>query len=148
MRKFAVLAAVAAAAVASPALAGEGRVEARGGIAWVGGASEAIAGVAAGYDFDLGDKGFAGVEVSGDKLLVGGTDVIFGLTGRLGGKIGENTKLFAAAGYSFGEGDAAHIGAGLQHKFGSRFYGKVEYRLFLNDGPNINTAAVGLGMAF
>jgi hypothetical protein len=65
MRKvlFALLASLA---MASPALANESRVEARGGVIWNGGDSEAIAGVAAGYDFDLGSKAFAGAEVSAD----------------------------------------------------------------------------------
>ncbi|AQA00542.1 hypothetical protein BWQ93_20320 [Sphingopyxis sp. QXT-31] len=151
MKKFAVAAALLSAVVATPSFAaegGEGRIEARGGIAWAGGSEEAVAGVAAGYDFDLGSSAFAGVEASADKILVGGTDVVFGLTGRVGAKIGEQGKLYAAAGYSFNDGDAAHIGAGYQHKFGSNVYGKVEYRRFLLNGTDINTAVAGLGFAF
>lgn len=151
MKKFAVAAALLSAVVATPALAadGEGRIEARGGIAWAGGSEEAVAGVAAGYDFDLGTSGaFAGVEASADKILVGGTDVLFGVTGRVGAKLGDAGKLYAAAGYSFNEGDAAHIGAGYQHKFGTNVYGKVEYRRFLLNGTDINTAVAGLGFAF
>lgn len=147
MRKHFILAAIAA-TIASPALAGEARIEARGGVAWASGESEAIAGVAAGYDFDLGEGAFAGIEASADKILVDGTDVVFGITGRVGPKIGDAGKLYADAGYSFGDGDAAHVGAGYQHKFGANFYGKIEYRLFLNEGTNINTAAIGLGYAF
>ncbi|HMO75941.1 MAG TPA: hypothetical protein PKD99_05220 [Sphingopyxis sp.] len=151
MKKFAVAAALLSAAVATPALAADGgevRLEARGGIAWAGGAEEAIAGVAAGYDFDLGSSAFAGLEVSADKILVGGTDVVFGLTGRLGAKIGEQGKLYATGGYSFNDGDAAHIGAGYQHKLSQNVYGKVEYRRFLLNGTDINTAAVGIGVTF
>lgn len=151
MKKFAVAAALLSAIVATPALAqtaGEGRIEARGGIAWAGGGEEAVAGVAAGYDFDLGSSAFAGVEASADKILVGGTDVLFGLTGRVGAKVGDSGKLYAAAGYSFNEGDAAHIGAGYQHKFGTNLYGKVEYRRFLLSGTDINTAVAGLGLTF
>jgi outer membrane immunogenic protein len=149
MKNIALLAAASVALISTPALAaGEGRVEARGGIAWAGGNSEAIAGIAGGYDFDLGDKAFAGVEVSADKLLTGGTDVLFGVGGRIGAKVGDNGKLYFNAGYSFGDGDAAHIGAGYQHKFGSKFYGKVEYRRYLNNGTDINVAGVGVGLAF
>lgn len=150
MKKFALSAALLSAVIATPALAadGEGRLEARGGIAWAGGNSEAIAGVAAGYDFDLGDKAFAGVEASADKILANGADVVFGLTGRIGARVGDAGKAYIAAGYSFNNGDAAHIGAGYQHKLGSNVYGKVEYRRFLLNGTDINTAVVGVGMAF
>lgn len=152
MKKFALAAALLSTAIATPALAaegGEGRIEARGGIAWAGGAEEAIAGVAAGYDFDLGDSStFVGVEASADKLLTDGTDVVFGLTGRIGAKLGDAGKLYATAGYSFNDGDAAHIGAGYQHKLGTNLLGKVEYRRYLNDGTDINAAVVGLGVTF
>lgn len=149
MRKFAIAAAVAALSVASPALAaGEGRIEARGGIAWAGGGSEAIAGIAAGYDFDLGGNGFVGVEGSADKILVDGAEVFFGLTARGGVKVGNAGKLFATAGYTFNEGDAAHIGAGYQHAFGEKVYGKVEYRRYLLNGTDLNGAVVGLGIKF
>jgi outer membrane immunogenic protein len=153
MRKFIVAAALTAAAVSAPAFAaegGEGRIEARGGIAFASGNSEAIAGVAAGYDFDLGESAFAGIEASADKLLVGGTDVLFGATARAGGKVGANGKLFVAAGYTFGDGDAFHAGAGYEHKLGENVYGKLEYRRFFVDSgfPDINTVAVGVGFKF
>ncbi|MBT8427514.1 MAG: hypothetical protein KJO02_05745, partial [Erythrobacter sp.] len=84
MRKFALLAAVAAAAVATPAAAedegGEFRAEVRGGVIWVEDFSEATLGAAVGYDFDLGETAFAGVELSGDKILVEGADVLIGTT--------------------------------------------------------------------
>lgn len=148
MKKFALIA-LAAAFASTPALAaGEARIEARGGIAWSGGSSEAIAGVAAGYDFDLGDSAFAGVEASADKLLTGGTDVLFGLSGRVGAKVGDKGRAYVVGGYSFGEGDAAHLGAGYQHSFGEKLYGKIEYRRFLLSGSDINTAGIGLGLKF
>ncbi|RJF93682.1 hypothetical protein [Sphingomonas cavernae] len=150
MRKIAIVAAVAAATVATPALAqGEARVEARGGIAWAGGDSEAFAGVAGGYDFDLGEKAFIGLEASADKVLVDGADVLFGLGVRAGAKIGDAGKLYALGGYGFtDDSDAAFIGAGYQHKFGKSFYGKIEYRMTLNEGSNVNFAGIGLGAAF
>jgi outer membrane immunogenic protein len=148
MKKFALIALAAAFATSPAYAAGEGRIEARGGIAWSGGDSEAIAGVAAGYDFDLGDSAFAGVEGSADKLLAGGTDVLFGVSGRVGAKVGGAGRAYVLAGYSFGDGDAAHVAAGYQHNFGNKLYGKIEYRRFLLDGADINTAGVGLGVKF
>ena len=68
MRKVLIALAASAAALASPAFAaGEGRIEARGGVVWDGGSTEDVYGVAAGYDFDLGEKAIAGVEVSGHR---------------------------------------------------------------------------------
>ncbi len=99
MRKV-LLAIVASAALATPALANEARVEARGGVIWFPGTSKAVAGVAAGYDFDLGSSAFVGGEVSADKVLTAGTKVAFGFTGRAGFKAGESAKLFAAGGYT------------------------------------------------
>ncbi len=150
MRKLMIAAAAAATLSATPAFAetsGEGRIEARGGIAWANGAEEAIAGVAAGYDFDLGDSAFAGVEASADKILAGGTDVVFGATARLGVKAGSNGKAYVTAGYSFNDGDAFHAGAGYQHKVGNNVYLKAEYRRFF-DTVDVNTAAVGVGITF
>lgn len=147
MRKFALLAAVAAVTVAAPAAANEARVEARGGIAWANGNEEAIAGVAAGYDFDLGTGAFAGVEASADKILASGTDIVFGATARVGAKLGTSGKLYATAGYSFNDGDAFHAGAGYEHKLGSNVYLKAEYRRFF-DFVDVNTAVVGIGTTF
>lgn len=147
MRKIALLGAVAAVAVAAPAAANEARVEARGGIAWANGNEEAVAGVAAGYDFDLGTGAFAGVEVSADKVLADGAKVVFGTTGRLGAKVGTAGKLYATAGYSFNDGDAFHAGAGYEHKIGERTYLKAEYRRFFDD-VDVNTAVIGLGVNF
>jgi outer membrane immunogenic protein len=147
MLKYA-LAALALTAAASPALANEGRVEARGGIVWAGGGEEAVAGAAAGYDWDLGESAFIGVEGSADKILVDGIDVLFGATARVGAKLGENGRLYATGGYTFGEGDAAHIGAGYQHNLGESVYAKVEYRHFFDDFADLDAAVVGIGFRF
>lgn len=149
MRKIAIALGAAAVAFAVPAQANEGRVEVRGGVAWASGDEEAIAGVAAGYDFDLGETAFFGIEGSADKVLVDGSDLVFGATGRIGAKVGERGKVFAAAGYSFGEGeDVPHLGAGYQHRIGSNAYLKAEYRHFFSDFVDVNTVAVGVGFAF
>ncbi|MGH6785785.1 MAG: outer membrane beta-barrel protein [Novosphingobium sp.] len=155
MRKVLIALAVSAAALATPALAaGEGRVEARGGIVWDGGATEDVYGVAAGYDFDLGEAAFAGVEVSGDKIGDTGTKVAFGATGRIGAKVGEKTKLYVDGGYTSEAcdlcEDAVHAGAGAEIGFGGNLYGKVAYRHFFvnNGGGDYNAVAVGLGVRF
>lgn len=153
MRKV-LLPLLASLAVASPALANEARVEARGGVIWGQGDSEAVAGIAAGYDFDLGSNAFAGVEVSGDKVLESNTRVAFGFTGRAGAKISDAGKLYATGGYTtkfarFGD-DSLHLGAGYQHAFGNKFYGKVEYRHYFFDHGVADPDAVvaGLGVRF
>lgn len=145
--QVALIATAAALFAAAPAAANEGRAELRGGVAWANGDEEAIAGAALGYDFDLGSAAFAGVEVSGDKVLQDGADIVWGTTARAGAKLGAG-KLFAAGGYSFGEGDDAwHLGAGYEHKVSSSAYVKVEYRHFF-DVVDVNTAVVGVGVNF
>ncbi len=146
--------AAAAAVVATPALANEARVEARAGVIWGSGDSEAIVGAAVGYDFDLGSKAFAGVEVSGDKILDSAANrVAFGFTGRLGAKVSPEDKLFLAGGYTTKPcrfcTDSEHLGAGWEHKFGP-IYGKVEYRhYFTNQGlPDTDAVVGGIGVNF
>lgn len=153
MRKFAVATAVAVAAIAAPAHAeGEVRAEVRGGVIWAFDESEATAGAAVGYDFDLGETMFAGVELSGDKVLVDGSDVAFGTTARFGGKIGDNGKLFAAAGYTFGldddSGDAWNLGAGYHHKLGEKLYIGTEYRHYFDDFADADAINLVVGATF
>jgi hypothetical protein len=143
----------AALAAASPALANEARVEARGGVIWGGGDTEATAGAAAGYDVDLGPGAFAGAEVSGDKVLTSGTKVAWGFTGRAGANLGAG-KLYANGGYTTEFADGAegnwHVGAGYQHNLGSKLYGKVEYRHYMPEAtaPTADSVGVGLGLRF
>ena len=153
MKKFAVAAALLSAVVATPALAadgGEARVEVRGGYVTGSGLVDATLGVAGGYDFDLGSTAFAGAEIAGDKVLIDGAKVQFSAGGRAGAKLGANGKLYANAGYTFGQIDDPYIGAGYQHKLGQSLYGKVEYRhQFIDNNINdFDTFAVGLGLAF
>ncbi|MAY20277.1 MAG: hypothetical protein CL955_06630 [Erythrobacteraceae bacterium] len=153
MRKIAIAIAAAATAFATPAFAqdadGEVRVEARGGIVWAGGSEEAVAGVAAGYDFDLSDTLFLGVEGSADKVLVDGADVVWGVGGRLGTNIGERGKLFASGGYAFGEGeDVPYLGAGYNHGISDSVYLTAEYRHFFSDFIDVNAVTLGVGAKF
>ncbi|RYE72904.1 MAG: hypothetical protein EOO80_19695, partial [Oxalobacteraceae bacterium] len=114
---------------------------------------EAIAGIAAGYDYDLGKNGFVGLEVSGDKILTSGTKVSFGASVRAGAKVADATKIYAIGGYNtefvddFGGQWSA--GAGLQQDIGSRLYAKVEYRhAFIDDFNDSDVVVGGLGVRF
>ena len=145
---------LAAALVATPALANEVRVEARGGVVWTQGESEAIAGVAAGYDFDLGEHAFVGAEVSADKILTDNTRISAGFGGRLGVKVSEAGKLYIASSYQtkpcrFCE-ESITAGAGYQHAFAGNVYSKVEYRHFFvgNSVSDYDAVVAGLGMKF
>jgi outer membrane immunogenic protein len=151
MNKFALAAAAFAACATSPVHAkGEGRIEARGGIAFAGGTSEAFAGIGGGYDFDLGDKAFVGLDLGVDKVLASGTKAFWSVGGRIGGKVGAKGRIYAIGGMGFCCGGSdPYIGAGYQHKFGGKVYGKIEYRKALSYfGPDVNFAGVGLGIGF
>ncbi len=148
------LAAVAAVAAASPAFANETRVEARTGVIWDGSDSEAVAGGAIGYDYDLNDKFFVGVEGSADKVLASNTRVSWGVGGRAGVKLTPATKLYAASTWQskftkYGN-SAVGVGGGIQQDLGNKFYGKVEYKhLIVGDNtPDADLGLVGLGMKF
>ncbi len=149
-----VLPLLASLALASPALANETRVEARGGVIWSNGTSEDTWGGALGYDFDLGQTTFAGLELSGDKIGTDGTKVAFGATGRLGVKAGTGTRLFGAGGYTTEACDACegqwHLGAGIEQNVSGPVYVKAEYRhFFKNDVIADGDALVaGVGVRF
>jgi outer membrane immunogenic protein len=148
MKKLIVLAAAAAAVVATPAMAaGEGRIEGRAGIAWANGfGDDFIAGVGAGYDFDLGETAFVGPEASYDTNFDGLNAVNLG--GRFGFKAGEKTKLYLAAGYDVADIDEFNAGVGVQHAFGEKVYGKVEYRRYFLNGTDLQAAVAGVGVKF
>lgn len=152
MRKF-VLPLLASLAIASPALANETRLEARGGAIWSDGVTEDIWGMAAGYDFDLAPNTFVGVEVSGDKIGTSDTKVAWGFTGRAGVKAGEATKIYANGGYTTEPCDLCegswHAGAGLQQGLGNNFYVKAEYKHQFVDGlPDSDNLLAGVGVKF
>lgn len=148
------LAALTATALAAPALANEARVETRGGVVWNHGDTEAIAGVAAGYDFDLGSRAFAGVDVSADKLLTSDTRVSWGFGGRLGIKTGTGGKVYALSDYQTKNcstcNESVAVGAGFQQNLGQKLYGKLEYRHYLvgDNTPDADGVLAGVGMKF
>jgi len=139
--------------VAAPAQANEGRAEVRGGVLWGYGQSEGVAGVALGYDWDLGSSAFGGIEVSGDKILEDNTRVAFGATARVGVKAGDATKVYAAGGYTSkpcsGCDDAVHLGGGLQQNLGGKVYLKAEYRhFFAGSAGDYDSVVGGIGLNF
>ncbi|MCJ2177058.1 hypothetical protein [Novosphingobium album (ex Hu et al. 2023)] len=148
------LAAAAAAVLATPALANETRVETRGGVIWNNGDTEAIAGIAAGYDYDLGDKFFAGVQGSADKVLTSNTRVTWGVGGRVGAKVLPTTKAYALASWQSKScrycNSAVGVGGGLQQDLGSRYFVKAEYQHLLvgDNTPDADLGLVGLGVKF
>ena len=146
----------------SDAHAGEARIEARGGVYWEQGVStngpvtlsNAMAGVALGYDEEIGGPAFFGFELSGDKAFGSRHNrVSFGLTGRVGAKLSPDDKLYALGGYASKNcrlcKDGGVLGAGYQHAFGA-VYGKIEYRRLLTGGAAVdgNTVLAGLGIHF
>lgn len=140
-------------AAASPALASEGRIEARGGVIW-NGDTDATAGAAMGYDLNFGSI-FVGPEVSADKILTSGTQVAVGFTGRLGAELGDAGKVYANGGYTTAFCDTCeanwHFGGGYQHNLSSGLYGKVEYRRYMPKEYGVddsNAVTVGLGIRF
>ena len=156
MRKITLIAAaMAATTLATPAMAqdevnGEFRIEGRGGVIDGAGQTEAVAGVAAGYDFDLSETVFIGVEGSVDFVLANGGNEVFGATGRVGVHASEEAKLFAAGGRSFvGDGDDAwHLGAGVEYDVTDMVYLKAEYRHFFADFADADSVVAGVGLKF
>lgn len=147
------LAATTVALAATPALANEARVEARGGVVWAGGSSQDVWGAAVGYDVDLGNTAFVGAEVSGDKIGSSGTKVAWGFNGRLGAKVADKVKLFAAGGYTTefcsSCGGAWDAGAGAEFSVGKNVYLKAEYRrYFVDGGTDLNAVVGGVGVRF
>jgi len=136
----------------SSAMAGELRIEGRGGVNWVGGTSaKGTYGAAVGYDQSISALGtgvYAGVEQSVDKASSGG-DARWGTSARAGVKVLGLGNLYAVAGYHYGSGaSGASLGAGYQKALGPVF-GKVEYRHYFADaGQKADGLLVGFGVAF
>ena len=148
MRFYALAAAAAlGAGIAAPASADEIRVETRGGLLFAGD-TEAMVGVAAGYDADMGPQAFVGAEVSVDKALADGADVYVGFSGRGGVRVGAG-KVFGAGGYTFAEGpNAWHLGGGYEQQFSGNLYWKAEYRHFFSDFDDGDQIVAGVGLKF
>ncbi|MEL7683896.1 outer membrane beta-barrel protein [Citromicrobium bathyomarinum] len=154
MIKPVVLSALLIALPAAPAFAEEAaggpRAEVRGGVAWADGETDPVLGIAAGYDFDLGDTVFLGGEVSGEKILAEDTYVELALTGRLGTKVSEKGSIFLVGGYTFTHhGDGPHAGIGYEYHLGhSGTYIAAEYRHVFVDHHEANAVTIGIGTFF
>jgi outer membrane immunogenic protein len=182
---FFVSAAVAALLVA-PAARAEGiRAEVHGGYdnVSVGGSSDdGIAyGVALGYDAAIGNSMEIGVELNADDsnvkdcvsnvVVVGDRSCILAgrdlsAVARLGYKLGEQSTLYAIAGYTNAKvvarytngastsrisdnGDGIRVGAGYQFAFSGKAYGKVEYRYSNYEGGfSRHQVLTGIGIGF
>lgn len=149
MRYLSMAAAAAVCAfISTPALANEARVEVRGGIAWVAGASTESIGLSLGYDADISESFFAGIEAVADTDF-DISDPVLGVNARLGAKVGENGKAFVTAGYAYdtwSEFDDAVVGAGYQHNVGTNALLSIQYQRYVD--LDINRATVGLGFRF
>jgi len=123
------IAAVAIGAAATPALANETRVEARTGVIWGGGDTEATAGV-----------------------LTSNTKTAVGFSGRLGAAL-PIAKVYATGGYTTEFCNSCsgkwHAGLGTELPLGPMLYGKAEYRhYFADNNPSSNAVLAGIGVKF
>lgn len=97
----------------------------------------AVYGVTAGYDVDAG-KALIGLEaeVTDTSISDGGADAGLDLYGglRLGYEMDDNDVIYLKAGYTrvdvdlFDDLEGVRVGAGFEHNFGGRLFGRVEYR--------------------
>jgi opacity protein-like surface antigen len=148
MRRIAFAAAVAVAAIATPAHANETRVEARGGIVWDGTFSDDTLGIAVGHDFDLNEQVFFGIEGVADSNI-SFDDPVLGVNARLGTTVKENTKIFVLGGYAHStdiDEDDFIVGAGFQHNFGERSLLSVQYQRAID--LELNRVIIGFGVRF
>lgn len=148
MRLLIVAAALSISAAATPAIANEARLEARGGIAWANGSSTETIGVALGYDAPVGENTFVGVEAVLDTDF-DISDPVLGANLRFGFNMSPESKLFATLGYAHDTGfdqDDAVIGAGYQHNVGARSLVSIQYQRYLDS--DINRATIGFGYRF
>jgi hypothetical protein len=132
-------------------MANEAHVEINTGVNWFDGSdAKGEIGGAVGYDWSVLGGAFVGVEQSIDKTLVSNANVRWGTSGRVGTHVGPKDKLYATAGYNYGEGpDGADVGGGWEHSLGPVFT-NVEYKHFFNEdwARDSNAMLVGAGLHF
>ncbi len=138
---------------AVPALADEAYVEAIGGISMAHDEDAALAGLAAGYDFDLNETLFVGGEVSLEKELVEERHVAVGLGVRTGLEVIEGGKAFVGLNWQSKDcpecQEAWGASAGWEQELSERLYAKLEYKhLILDDEPNKDIVIAGIGVMF
>lgn len=153
MRAITLPLATALAIASSPAIANEAYVEATSGVNWNDEATNAIAGIAVGYDIDLDERIFVGVEGTAEKLLTHDTRIAWGIGGRVGAEVMPESKIFVGLNWQSkdcGEcGNAVGLGTGWEQNLSEKIYAKLEYkRLFVSDEADANVVIVGLGLMF
>ena len=128
-----------------------------------GGLVAGIEGEATGSTTDACDG--PGSVASPNLCVKAGRDLYAG--GRIGAALGGNTLLYAKAGYTnarvrltSSDGtntttlgganlDGVRVGAGIEHKFGEKFYGKAEYRYSnYEQGISRHGVLAGVGVRF
>jgi len=140
-------------AVAAPAMAQDNgvRLDVHGGLGWHDGQSvQGTIGATIGYDIQAGKNAFVGVEQSIDKQLTQADKIRWTTAGRIGTYLTPKNKIYALAGYSYGEGpNGAVVGGGLEHTY-HQYFTKVEYRHIFdtNNANESNLGVIGLGLRF
>jgi outer membrane immunogenic protein len=148
MRSILFAATAIAAVVSSPALANEGRVELRNGIIWANGVSDEAVGLALGYDADVSDAFFVGIESTIDTNFDFVSPVL-GVNARLGTNIGESGRFFGTVGYAYDTDfdiDDFAVGGGYQHTLNGDLVISAQYQRYLD--LDINRVSVGVGARF
>lgn len=137
--------------IASPAYADEAHIELTIGVIDEGAEKEAVLAFAAGYDWDLSEKVYVGVEGSLEKVLADDTDLGVSVSGRLGLHATDTTKTNLTGGFVFEKGeDRPFIGAGIEQEVNENgLYVVVFYHhLFGDEHHDADVLALGLGWEF
>ena len=153
MRWAAVLLASTWCLASGVAQANEAYVEATGGGSWNDEATDAIGGFALGYDVDVTETVFVGVEATAEKLLTDGTRVAWGIGGRAGAEVLPRSKIFVSMNWQSKDcrecGNAVGLGTGWEQNLSEKIYAQIEFKhLFIDDEANANVGIIGLGLMF
>lgn len=154
MHKIFILLAFTFTCVSIPAFADEAYVEMTGGVSSNGKKTDAVAGVAVGYDIDLDERFFVGIEGIAEKLLTKETRIAWGIGGRFGAEILPKSKIFTGVNWQSKDckecSDAIGLSAGWEQNLTEKLYAKIEYkRLFIgNDERDADVGLVGIGVMF
>lgn len=143
---------------------GDGNVQALAGAESFDGAANLSFGIAGGYDFRLGGRGFAGIQATIDKSTVDtgdgdsvATDLDIGAHGRVGLRTGEVSRAYLLAGISSVKLDTGggprttgfRAGLGYEQGLFGRSLIKLEYRFsHFGDNGSRHQLLAGFGFRF
>ncbi|MGC1470351.1 MAG: hypothetical protein WA793_13335 [Sphingorhabdus sp.] len=143
----------------NPAQAEGGNAELRTGVGANNDAAVLMGGIGVGYDWNLSDELFVGVQATGD-LNIDGFGAMAGVV-RAGPQLVSGSKIYALAGLGvltdYGDSTAQLvIGTGIEFDIGKSVYGKIEYRNFPlvgrtsadGDPGAVHQALFGIGLRF